>query len=65
MLFMRRKTEKQFLFLLWCFAYIMKETEHLEELQKEIHTSDIDLIATKAVIRQMNREQEKDGNCRG
>lgn len=38
---------------------IARETEHLEELQKEIHTSDIDLIATKAVIRQMNREQER------
>ena len=38
---------------------IAKETEHLEELQKEIQTSDIDLIATKAVIRQMNREQER------
>lgn len=38
---------------------VAKETEHLEELQKEIHTSDIDLIATKAVIRQMNRKQER------
>lgn len=37
---------------------VAKETEHLEEIQKEIYSSDIDLIATKAVIRQMNREQE-------